>query len=501
MECKLSSVGNLSRSSWLLLSSAVTMAGWDEANVYYANQGLVEQVDDVGFERRKIENEFFEFIRLFRANNAFKYREKIRRQCRLKQYVLEVDIDDLATEKPDLADQLKSSPTVVLPEFEKAATRVARDENRIQLNHGDQVGEDDNLGDDDLLQGGNGATPLMQVILRSREIAVPLRSLTAIQISSLVVIQGIVISASRTRPKATKIEIMCSNCNSRKTLTSQTGYSHISLPVRCDALVGSDTAAGQGEKCPLDPYIVLPDECSYVDCQTMRLQEPPELVPTGEMPRHVVLSCERHLVDQVVPGTRVTVIGVYTIFEGGKKDKDAGKSAGVAIRVPYVHAVGLQVDDPSKGIDSLHFSPEEEDDFAKLGRLPNLYDIITQSIAPAIYGLADIKKAVACQLFGGSRKHLPDGMQLRGDINVLLLGDPGTAKSQMLKFAEKVAPIAVYTSGKGSSAAGLTASVIRDPSSREFYLEVSLQYPSFLNTFVSDTTHCLSINTLVSGLF
>jgi DNA replication licensing factor MCM5 len=81
---------------------------------------------------------------------------------------------------------------------------------------------------------------------------------------------------------------------------------------------------------------------------------------------------------------------------------------------------------------------------------------------------ADIKKAIACLLFGGSKKVLPDGMRLRGDINVLLLGDPGTAKSQLLKFVEKVSPIAVYTSGKGSSAAGLTASVQRDPQSVRF---------------------------------
>ena len=101
---------------------------------------------------------------------------------------------------------------------------------------------------------------------------------------------------------------------------------------------------------------------------------------------------------------------------------------------------------------------------------PHIYDKIYKSIAPSIYGLDDIKKAVACLLFGGSPKKLPDGMRLRGDINVLLLGDPSTAKSQFLKFVERVAPISVYTSGKGSSAAGLTASVIKDPSG-EFQLE------------------------------
>jgi len=93
----------------------------------------------------------------------------------------------------------------------------------------------------------------------------------------------------------------------------------------------------------------------------------------------------------------------------------------------------------------------------------DIYDRLSQSLAPSIFGSRDIKKAITCMLFGGSRKRLPDGLCRRGDINVLLLGDPGTAKSQLLKFVEKVAPIAVYTSGKGSSAAGLTASVMKDP--------------------------------------
>lgn len=106
---------------------------------------------------------------------------------------------------------------------------------------------------------------------------------------------------------------------------------------------------------------------------------------------------------------------------------------------------------------------EEEDLFTRLAADPNLYERIAKSIAPSIFGAIDIKKAIACLLFGGSRKLMPDGLCRRGDINILMLGDPGTAKSQLLKFVEKVAPIAVYTSGKGSSAAGLTASVSRDP--------------------------------------
>ena len=103
--------------------------------------------------------------------------------------------------------------------------------------------------------------------------------------------------------------------------------------------------------------------------------------------------------------------------------------------------------------------------------VPEVLTRLRNLVAPSIFGHADIKAAVACLLFGGSRKRLADGVRLRGDVNVLLIGDPSTAKSQFLKFVEKTAPIAVYTSGKGASAAGLTASVIRDPTSGEFYLE------------------------------
>lgn len=100
-----------------------------------------------------------------------------------------------------------------------------------------------------------------------------------------------------------------------------------------------------------------------------------------------------------------------------------------------------------------------------------IYEKISKSVASAIYGNEDIKKAVACLLFSGCRKRLQEGVRLRGDIHILLLGDPSTGKSQFLKFVERAAPIAVYTSGKGSSAAGLTASIVKDMSSGEFQLE------------------------------
>ena len=192
------------------------------------------------------------------------------------------------------------------------------------------------------------------------------------------------------------------------------------------------------------------------------------MVPVGELPRHILISADRYLANRVVPGSRCTVMGVFDVYQSkGAKSS----SSAVAIRNPYLRAVGIHadVDHTMKGY--AIFTEEEEQEFLEMSRRPDLYELFAECIAPSIYGNMDIKKAIACLLLGGSKKILPDGMRLRGDINVLLLGDPGTAKSQLLKFVEKVAPIAIYTSGKGSSAAGLTASVQRDHNTREFYLE------------------------------
>lgn len=135
-----------------------------------------------------------------------------------------------------------------------------------------------------------------------------------------------------------------------------------------------------------------------------------------------------------------------------------------------MRVVGIQLDTEGIGASGCGLvTSEEENLFRRMAAMPNIYEKLASSIAPSIYGAADIKKAIACLLFGGARKRLPDGLTRRGDINILLLGDPGTAKSQLLKFVERVAPIAVYTSGKGSSAAGLTASVMRDPATVSSY--------------------------------
>jgi len=227
-------------------------------------------------------------------------------------------------------------------------------------------------------------------------------------------------------------------------------------------------------RCPNDPYYIIPDKCDCIDYQTLKIQEVPESVPQGDMPRHLQLYADRNLCDRVVPGNRVSVIGVYAVRKISQKTTmpSAQQKAGGNARTPYLRVFGYMVESEGPGrASSIPYTVDEEELFKQWASSPNIYERIARSIAPAIYGSDDLKKAVACLLFGGSRKMLPDSTTRRGDINVLMLGDPGTAKSQLLKFAQHVSPVGVYTSGKGSSAAGLTCSVVRNPQTRNFAVE------------------------------
>jgi DNA replication licensing factor MCM5 len=218
----------------------------------------------------------------------------------------------------------------------------------------------------------------------------------------------------------------------------------------------------------VDCYVIIPEESTLVDQQSLKLQELPETVPTGEIPRTFQICVDRVLVNKIAPGTRITLTGIYSVVE---QKVLSAKANAASLKIPYIQVLGYKPETNSgRGFNKL-FTNEEEEKIRTLSRDPEIYDKISRSIASAIYGSQDIKKALSLLLFGGSRKVLPDKTKLRGDINILLIGDPSTAKSQFLKFIERVAPIAIYTSGKGSSAAGLTASILKDFRTGEFQLE------------------------------
>ncbi|KAL1836700.1 hypothetical protein VTJ49DRAFT_4745 [Mycothermus thermophilus] len=386
------------------------------------------------------------FILDFRLDNSFIYRDQLRENALLKKYYCDVNISDLIKFNEEIAHRLVTEPAEIIPLFEAALKRCTH---RIVYPHEPNV-----------------KLPDHQLLLHSNAEHVSIRNLDSLTIARLVRVPGIVIGASVMSSKATALHIQCRTCDHTQDIPVLGGFSSVSLPRQC----GRYRAPGDPtEKCPLDPYFVVHEKSKFVDQQIIKLQEAPDQVPVGELPRHVLVSADRYLVNRVVPGSRCTVMGIFSIYQS--KGSKGSTSGAVAIRTPYLRATGIQTDLDQTAKGQAVFSEEEEQEFLELSRRPDLYNILADCIAPSIYGNRDIKKAILCLLMGGSKKILPDGMKLRGDINVLLLGDPGTAKSQLLKFVEKVAPIAIYTSGKGSSAAGLTASVQRDQSTREFYLE------------------------------
>ncbi|EGO02786.1 hypothetical protein SERLA73DRAFT_102769 [Serpula lacrymans var. lacrymans S7.3] len=439
------------------------MSGFDANQVYTVS---VHDIPSSSSPETPSQSEklLLDFLLQYRVGGEFIYRDKLRANLLLKQYQLEVDLRHIGLYNDELAHAIQDRPADILPLFENAATKASRTILFPLANASDERAE-----------AAIQAIPKVQVTIKSGLNMLKFRDLTANTMNKLVRVPGIVISASVLSARSTKLHLQCRACRSTKIIYPPGGMGGLGsgsdrgLPRTCDA----PELENQKKDCPLDPYIIMHSYSSFVDQQTLKLQEAPDMVPVGELPRHMLLSADRYLTGQVVPGSRIIATGIYSTFQSAK-DKSAGAAA---LRQPYLRLVHIEMSSPSSGSSGglnpfgVQFSPEEEEEFGEMARSEGFYDRFARSVGPSIYGSLDIKKAISCLLFGGSRKILPDGMRLRGDINVLLLGDPGTAKSQLLKFVEKVAPIAVYTSGKGSSAAGLTASVQRDSVSREFYLE------------------------------
>lgn len=167
---------------------------------------------------------------------------------------------------------------------------------------------------------------------------------------------------------------------------------------------------------------------------------------------------------QVSPGDVIHVGGIFLPipYEGFKAMK-LGLLTDSYLEAHHIHQM-------KKQYEAMKLTPKIERDIAELKNDPALYAKLAASIAPEIFGHVDVKKALLLLLVGGVTKSMGDGMRIRGDLNVCLMGDPGVAKSQLLKYISKVAPRGVYTTGRGSSGVGLTAAVMRDPVTDEFVL-------------------------------
>ena len=410
---------------------------------------------------------------------------------------IQVDLSHLGEYDAALMGYLLNQPATVIPTLELAAHDALTTllyENNNQEDHG----MDQNPDNDGNQAPQDDASSMIHILWVGTLRPTSLRQIQSEHMGRLLSCPGIVISTSPVRNRAVRLMVRCHRCNDERVLSAHDdsmsgtggggGFGTLLFPATChsggngnnNAAMdngGDGAPAPAGNECGRYPYAAVPDESQFVDQQTLKLQEAPETVPTGELPRSVLLTVERSLVDVAPPGTRISVLAIPTLFASsggsGSKSNDAAKSV-------YLRVVGLVKENHGSSTNNggplspsmTSFSPAEEEAFRALSQHPNIYGILTRSMAPNISGsyTVDIKRALVCQLMGGVSKRLPDGVRLRGDINVLLLGDPSMAKSQFLKFVSKVAPVGIYTSGKGSSAAGLTASVVRDAKG-EFYLE------------------------------
>ena len=203
----------------------------------------------------------------------------------------------------------------------------------------------------------------------------------------------------------------------------------------------------------------------FLPFQEVKVQEMAEQVPIGQIPRSLTVMCHGSLVRQVNPGDVVDISGVFlpTPYTGFQAIK-AGLLTDTYIEAHYIRQ-------HKKAYSEMIIDPQLTRRIEKYRQTGNVYELLAKSIAPEIFGHLDVKKALLLLLIGGVNKVVGDGMKIRGDINICLMGDPGVAKSQLLKYISKVAPRGVYTSGRGSSGVGLTAAVMRDPVTDEMVLE------------------------------
>lgn len=220
-------------------------------------------------------------------------------------------------------------------------------------------------------------------------------------------------------------------------------------------------------------FKLVHNRSKFTDKQQVKLQESPDDMPAGQTPYTVLLYACSNLVDQVQPGERVTVTGIYRATSIRVNPKIRNIKSVFRTHVDVVHYRKVENKRLHDTSHEIRLSKERIDKLIALSNLEDIYERLAHSIAPSIYEHEDIKKGILLQLFGGTRKdtNAKNVDTFRSEINILLCGDPGTSKSQLLQYVYNLVPRGQYTSGKGSSAVGLTAYITKDPDSKQIVLQ------------------------------
>jgi len=280
-----------------------------------------------------------------------------------------------------------------------------------------------------------------------------LRQINSDVITKMISVSGMVVRSSEVKPLAKELTYKCLD-NHTSQFSLLDGMS-LDKAVKC-----------QSPKCPHTNLAIIAEESRFIDFQIVRLQELPEDLPPGQLPHYVNVSMKQDLVDYARPGDRIVLTGIVRIEQERVSGIKQSESALYRLRIDgdNVEFIGGKGTKSSRRTEREEISPDEEKIIRTLSKNSDIYDRLIGSFAPHIRGHEIFKEAILLLIVGSTQRALSDGSKVRGDINVFLVGDPGTAKSEMLKFCSRIAPRGLYTSGRGSTAAGLTAAVVRDTS-------------------------------------
>ena len=378
---------------------------------------------------------FEDFYRLFEDKpGVYKYQDKINDIFSKGSYTLIIFYEDLLAFDSQIAELLRKDPETLL----ENATEAFRNILKFQ---GSKLTDKDYFV---RITTKDDKSPLF----------ISLRGLRAKNIDNLVWTKGILVRSSTIRPKLIEAAFECMTCKTQfevLQLSSKIKWPNFCINPRCKAKSQSD-------------FRLVSKNSEFIDWQSVMIQEIPEDLPPGRIPRSIQAILTHDLVDIVKPGDRVKLLGTYKSVLA-----QSTKSINSTLFKTFIDVNYIDPEDKSEGF--IELSKEDKKEIEKLSKEPMIQKKIARSISPVIYGREELKMATALTLFGGTRKKRPGGGYKRGDIHLLFVGDPGTGKSEILKSAIEVSPRGLYTSGKGSSAVGLTAAVIKDTDTGQMNLE------------------------------
>ncbi|KAL7135263.1 hypothetical protein ABFS83_11G081900 [Erythranthe nasuta] len=384
--------------------------------------------------RRFIGKKFKDFLLTYvnpkSENGDFEYLRQISEMVSVNKCSLEIDYKQFIYIHPNIAIWLADAPQSVLEVMEDVANKIV-----FQLH-----------------PNYNKISQKIYVRITNLPVYDQIRNIRQIHLNTMIRIGGVVTRRSGVFPQLQQVKYDCNKCGAILGPFFQNSYSEVKV--------------GSCPECQSKgPFTVNVEQTVYRNYQKLTLQESPGIVPAGRLPRYKEVILLNDLIDCARPGEEIEVTGIYTNnFDLSLNTKNGFPVFATVIEANYVTK-------KQDLFSAYKLTQEDKEEIEKLAKDPRIGERIVKSIAPSIYGHEDIKTAIALAMFGGQEKNVEGKHRLRGDINVLLLGDPGTAKSQFLKYVEKTGQRAVYTTGKGASAVGLTAAVHKDPVTREWTLE------------------------------